>query len=267
MGKSYGDKKRSLDDVHAMLADLAAMPQTGKHICRKLAIHFISDKPPQALIDAMFAAWKSSGGDLMDVYAAMLKHPAAWENPGEKARQPYDYVVAGLRALDVPENAFAMPDRLDDEDSDDEAAPATPAMSEMAKDPDPKMADAEVSEEEQEEMEDKKKKKKQGARLRPPLNRITVGTIGKLGQPVWEPSSPAGFEEGLGWISSSQITGRIEWAQRVSGRFAGRQDPDAILKASLREAARDDTITVVRQAPNRTAGMSLVLASPEFNRR
>ncbi|MDB5523194.1 MAG: hypothetical protein JWM58_957 [Rhizobium sp.] len=269
MGKSYGSKKRSVDDVNAMLADLVVMPQTGKYICRKLAIHFVSDKPPQPLIDAMVAAWTSSGGNLMDVYAAMLKHPAAWDNPGEKARQPYDYVVAGLRALDVPEKAFAMPDRHDDEDDDDEAAPANPApaMSAMAKKSDPKMAATEMTEEEREDMVEEKKAKK-GNKLHPPLNRITVGAMKKLGQPVWEPNSPAGFDEGFdAWISSSQITGRIEWAQRVSGRFAGRLDPDAMLKATLRDAARDDTITVVRQAPNRTAGMSLVLASPEFNRR
>ena len=35
----------------------------------------------------------------------------------------------------------------------------------------------------------------------------------------------------------------------------------------LRDAARDDTLAVVAQAPSREAGLSLLLASPEFNRR
>lgn len=274
MGKSYGDGRRSIKDAEAMLADLAVMPQTGKHICRKLAVHFVSDKPPEPLVEAMNAAWASSGGNLTDVYAAMLKHPAAWDNPGEKARQPYDYVVAGLRALDVPEKAFAMPERHEDGDDAEEtaAAPARPAPS-MAADAgrknDMKMADDEASEEEREEMADRQERKKgKGVKMHPPLSRITVGAMNRLGQPVWEPGSPAGYDEGFNaWISSSQLTGRIEWAQRVSSRFAGQLDPDALLKAVLRDAARDDTITVVRQAPSRTAGMALVLASPEFNRR
>jgi uncharacterized protein (DUF1800 family) len=270
MGKSYGGRRRSIGDVEQMLADLAAMPQTGKHICRKLAVHFVSDTPPDALVEAMHGAWMSSQGNLTEVYAAMLKHPAAWDNPGEKARQPFDYVVAGLRALDVPEKAFAMPRRRQDgdDDDDDKATPRpAPAMAANAK-KDMAMADAKPADDDDDDDAEDKADKKAGLKLRPPLNRITVGAVKRLGQPLWEPGSPAGFDEGFGvWISSSQITGRIEWAQRVSSRYAGRLDPDALLKAALRDAARDDTITVVRQAPNRASGMALVLASPEFNRR
>jgi uncharacterized protein (DUF1800 family) len=272
MGATYGDGKRSVDDVDAMLDRLAAMPQTGRHICRKLAIHFISDTPPQPLVEAMVAAWKSSGGNLRDVSAAMLAHPAAWENPGEKARQPYDFIVAGLRALDVPETALAMPTRPDREDAEMENAPAPPAGAVRADRKmrgDPKMAAAmEDDEAKRERMEEEADRKRKGPPLRPPLNPLTTRTLRKLGQPVWEPASPAGVEEGFSaWVSSSQLTGRIEWAQRIAARHAGRLDPDALLKAVLREAARDDTMTVVRQAPSRVAGTALVLASPEFNRR
>jgi uncharacterized protein (DUF1800 family) len=102
----------------------------------------------------------------------------------------------------------------------------------------------------------------------PALNPLTVGAIKKLGQPVWEPASPAGFEESFSaWVSSSQITGRIEWAQRVAAKFGQRQDPNALLQEVLQDAAREDTIKVVSQAPNKTAGIALILASPEFNRR
>jgi uncharacterized protein (DUF1800 family) len=270
MGKTYGVGRRSIEDVEQLLADLAAMPQTGRHICRKLAVHFVSDTPPEPLVEAMHSAWTASQGNLTDVYAAMLKHPAAWDNPGEKARQPFDYVVAGLRALDVPEKAFAMPKRRQDgDDADDEKAPPKPAPA-MAANASARedMAMAEAKPADDDDAADDKADKKMGLKLRPPLNRITVGALKRLGQPLWEPGSPAGFDEGFdAWISSSQITGRIEWAQRVSSRYAGQLDPDALLKATLRDAAREDTITVVRQAPSRTAGMALVLASPEFNRR
>lgn len=268
MGKQYAGRRRSIKDVEALLAGLAAMPQTGEHICRKLAVHFVSDTPPDALVESMVAAWTSSDGNLRDVYGAMLNHPAAWDHPGEKARQPYDYVVAGLRAADVPEKAMAMPTRREDGDDADDAAPA-PAMAADMQDKKTAKADTDddMADNDGEEAEEKQDKKAR-IKVRPPLNRITVGALNKLGQPVWEPASPAGFDEAFdSWISSSQLTGRIEWAQRVSSRYAGQLDPDALLKAVLRDAARADTITIVRQAPNRAAGMALVLASPEFNRR
>ena len=37
-------------------------------------------------------------GDLMVVYAALLEHPESWMDPGAKVRQPFDLVVASLRA-------------------------------------------------------------------------------------------------------------------------------------------------------------------------
>ena len=38
------------------------------------------------------------------VYAALLEHPASWTDPGAKVRQPFDFVVASLRAAG-PRNA------------------------------------------------------------------------------------------------------------------------------------------------------------------
>jgi len=102
LGRSYGGGKASVADIHAALDDLARHPDTARHIARKLAVHFVSDSPDQGLVDHVAAAFRDSDGDLMAVYTALLEHPAAWANPGEKARQPFDYVVAALRALAVP---------------------------------------------------------------------------------------------------------------------------------------------------------------------
>src|SRR3990167_7693734 len=67
--------------------------------------------PDPAMVDGMVAAWEASGGYLLRVYAAMLGHPAAWGQSLEKARQPFDFVVTALRALQVPPQAiFDLPD-------------------------------------------------------------------------------------------------------------------------------------------------------------
>ncbi len=78
LGVSYGGAKRTRKDYSVMLDDLAVNPKTAEHISRKLAVHFISDQPPQELIHAMSEAWKKTDGELPAVYCAMLDHPAAW---------------------------------------------------------------------------------------------------------------------------------------------------------------------------------------------
>jgi len=55
----------------AILRDLALHPATARHVCGKLARHFVSDAPPRALVDRMADAWMRSGGALRPVYAAM----------------------------------------------------------------------------------------------------------------------------------------------------------------------------------------------------
>ena len=94
------------------------------------------------------------------------------------------------------------------------------------------------------------------------------GALRRMGQPIWLPPSPAGFEETFdAWITASQLAERLAWARRASAQFGKDQDPREFLKATLADAARDETIRVVSQAPNKISGLTLVLASPEFMRR
>ena len=262
LGNAYGGKRRTLEDIHALLDDLAAHPATAEHICRKLVVHFIADEPPAGLVEAMVDAWRVSDGNLRNVYAAMLRHPAAWQDPGRKARQPFDYVIAGLRAAGLPEDQFAQPERPARDNSDEDGKMAiTPDMAEKRR----KRAEKAMAGEDAAEMQEERMTRE---KLRPLLNPLTVGAIKKLGQPIWEPASPEGTEEEFSaWISSTQLVGRIEWTQRLANKVGPRIEPRALAEVVLRAAARDDTLRVVSQAPSRRAGLSLLLASPEFNRR
>lgn len=97
LGTPYGGE--GLVPIKAALTDLAQRPETAAHIARKLAVHFVADQPNPALVTAMTTAYQNSGGDLLQVYAAMLKHPAAWAPERVKARQPVEFVLAALRAF------------------------------------------------------------------------------------------------------------------------------------------------------------------------
>ncbi|NKN37621.1 DUF1800 domain-containing protein [Agrobacterium sp. a22-2] len=241
LGKTYGGEKRAMDDCLDLIDDLSAHPSTAVHICRKLAVHFVSDEAPQALIDAMMAAWSRSDGDLFQVYRALVQHPSAWENPGGKIKLPFDYVVSSLRAFDADEVALSGAGTV---------GPVTETdgmMGGMAPAP---MQDDQPS----------------AVPVAKSLNSLNV--LRRMGQQLWAPPSPAGFEDDSeSWMNANQLTERIGWARRLSASLGKDRDPREFATIALADAARDETIRIIGQAPSKAIGITLVLASPEFNRR
>lgn len=110
LGESYGGRRANLNDVHNVLEDLATHPQTARHIAWKLAVHFVADAPDADLVAHVAQAFLRTGGDLMATYAALLEHPAAWAPTLGKTRQPFDFMAASLRALQVPARVLAEQD-------------------------------------------------------------------------------------------------------------------------------------------------------------
>lgn len=97
------------------LSWLAAHPATGRHLARKMALHFVSDDPDPALVAAMAEAYADTGGDLRAMTAAMLTHDAAWGplgQPANKVKKPWDLVVSGLRAGGVSRRDLMDRDRI-----------------------------------------------------------------------------------------------------------------------------------------------------------
>ncbi|MBY3268127.1 DUF1800 domain-containing protein [Rhizobium laguerreae] len=254
LGIGYGGRRRSRDDYLDMLDDLAVHPKTAAHISRKLAVHFIADQPDEGVVSDMAEAWKKTDGDLTAVYTAMLDHPAAWRDEGAKARQPFDYVVTGLRALNAgPVNGVVGSFLAANQQGTDEGDMAANT---------PGMAGSPVPTDPAGEAREKRLKAFRTARA------LGQGALRRMGQPTWLPPSPAGFEEGFSaWITGSQLSERLAWARRAAAQFGRDEDPREFLKSTLADAARDETIRVVSQAPNKISGLTLVLASPEFNRR
>lgn len=100
LGVTYGGPGTGgLAEIARALGDLAVHPATAWHMARKLATHFAADDPPQTLVADLAAAWSDSGGSLRAVNAALVAHPDLRATFGQKARQPFDYIAAALRAL------------------------------------------------------------------------------------------------------------------------------------------------------------------------
>ena len=111
LGVTYDDAY-SIKPVHAVLEDLSVHPATARHLSWKLAVHFVSDTPDPALIDHVTARYIETEGDLMQVYAALLEHPAAWTPEGANIKPPVEFVGSAMRALAVdPAVVTEMPEK------------------------------------------------------------------------------------------------------------------------------------------------------------
>lgn len=99
LGESYGGRKGSLEDIRAVIADLAVHPATAAHVARKMAVHFVADDPPQALVDRLTGVFSDTGGDLAAMNLALAEAPELVSHFRAKMRQPFEFQVAGMRSL------------------------------------------------------------------------------------------------------------------------------------------------------------------------
>ena len=99
LGKTYPEQ--GIRQGEAVLADLSRRPETARFIATKLVRHFIADDPPPAAVDRVARVFLKSGGDLPQVYAALIDSPEAWDTAARKFKTPEDFVFSTLRALNV----------------------------------------------------------------------------------------------------------------------------------------------------------------------
>lgn len=105
IGKTYADG--GVEQGRAVLKDLARHPATADHIARKLAVHFVADQPPPALVAKLAKAFRDTDGDLKEVSRTLVTAEEAWDAPRTKLKRPGEWRIAGLRAVgakqpDVP---------------------------------------------------------------------------------------------------------------------------------------------------------------------
>ena len=98
LGKAYGGGPARPEDIFAVLDDLAGHPATVRHLAHKLVVHFVGSTPDEGHVAAVADAL-GRDGRLMDAYAALVDHPAAWRAEFAKIKPPFDFVVSALRAL------------------------------------------------------------------------------------------------------------------------------------------------------------------------
>lgn len=98
MGKKF--KEKGEQEGRELLHMLATKPATAQFISHKLALRFVSDDPPQALVDRMAKTFLSSDGDISAVLSTLFHSPEFWDSSvyRSKVKTPIEFVVSAARA-------------------------------------------------------------------------------------------------------------------------------------------------------------------------
>jgi uncharacterized protein (DUF1800 family) len=98
LGKTIHDAGES--EGREVLHMLATHPSTAKFISKKLAMRFVSDDPPPALVDGMAATFTKTHGDIREVLRRLFKSPEFWapEVYRAKVKTPFEFVISSVRA-------------------------------------------------------------------------------------------------------------------------------------------------------------------------
>jgi uncharacterized protein (DUF1800 family) len=97
-----------IHDGEEVLDLLARDPHTAHHVSLEIARHFVSDNPPDALVDRMAQTYESTDGDIRAILHTMIYSPEFWSRDAYRAKvkTPFELVASAARAVaadsDVP---------------------------------------------------------------------------------------------------------------------------------------------------------------------
>jgi uncharacterized protein (DUF1800 family) len=96
----------------------------------------------------------------------------------------------------------------------------------------------------------------------------TVGLLNQLGQPVWRPGSPAGFDDiAASWAGPDALLRRVQAAERIVDRMHEPIDARARAAQLFPSTLSTATAEQIGRAESPGQGLALLLVAPEFMRR
>jgi uncharacterized protein (DUF1800 family) len=95
---------RGIEDGEEVFDIVARDPHTARFIARKLAIRFVSDEPPAALVERAAATFMRTDGDIREVVRTIVTSPEFFSRAAyrSKVKSPFELVASALRALGAP---------------------------------------------------------------------------------------------------------------------------------------------------------------------
>ena len=92
--------------------------------------------------------------------------------------------------------------------------------------------------------------------------------MNQLGQPVWRPGSPAGWDDvAATWAAPDALLRRVEVGQRMAAQAGDAVDARALAPRVLPGGVSEATTTAIARSESSTSALALLLVAPEFLRR
>lgn len=92
---------RGIEDGEEVLDLVSRHPATAQFIARKLVVRFVSDDPPEDLVDRAAATFTRTSGDIREVVRTIVTSPEFFARRAYRAKvkSPFEVTVSALRAL------------------------------------------------------------------------------------------------------------------------------------------------------------------------
>jgi len=98
-------------------------------------------------------------------------------------------------------------------------------------------------------------------------SRLLFNSLNNLGQMPFNAGSPAGFsDDESDWLGASALMARVEWSSLVSAQVK-RINAEQVMTTALGNSISQHTYQMVMRAESRQQASTLLLMSPEFQRR
>lgn len=95
-----------------------------------------------------------------------------------------------------------------------------------------------------------------------------IGLLNQLGQPVWKPGQPVGYDDvAASWAGPDAVMRRVEAAERFAARAPQTTDARALALALFPAALSPATTQALTRAESPAQALALLLVSPEMMRR
>ncbi len=98
-------------DAMQVIDALAAHPSTAQYLSTKLVRRFVSDNPPDALVQRTAQTFLQTGGDIRALLGTILHSDEFKNSFAQKIKRPFEFIASAARAVDLQledTRAFAM---------------------------------------------------------------------------------------------------------------------------------------------------------------
>jgi uncharacterized protein (DUF1800 family) len=91
---------QGIEDGNQVLDTLAAHPSTARFVSTKLCRRFVSDDPPESIVDKVADVFMASDGDIQEMMRVLLNADEFYQARGAKFKRPMEHLGSVLRGLE-----------------------------------------------------------------------------------------------------------------------------------------------------------------------